>query len=118
MNNTRLVDPRLIGTWQSDAARTLADWNFAADTSDSDRARIEAYFGKQTVRYTAAQITSSLDGARSVCPYRVSRIDGDWVTIVRRVQGRDEIVHLHFVEPDVYSVSVGRNREFFRRTGD
>ncbi len=118
MSDSRLVDSRLLGTWRSDAALTLADWTFADGTSDSDRARIEAYFGKQTVRYTAAQITSMLDGVRTVCPYRVAKIDGDWVTIVRRAQGRDEIVHLHFVEPDVYSVSVGRNREFFRRTGD
>ncbi len=117
MKNSRLVEPRLLGAWQSDASLTLADWTFAPDISDSDRARIEAYFGKQTLRYTAAQITSNMEGVRTVCPYRVATIDGDWVAIVRRTRGRDEIEHLHFVEPGVYSISVGRNREFFRRTG-
>jgi len=117
MKNSRLVDPRLLGTWQSDAPLTLAEWTFASDTSDADRARIEAYFGRQTLRYTAAQISSELEGTRAVCPYRVATIDGDWVAIVRRTQGRDEIQHLHFIEPDVYCVSVGRSREFFRRIG-
>lgn len=112
---SRTVDPRLLATWRSDAALTLAEWTSASDTSASDQARIEAYFGKQTVRYTAAQVISEMEGVRTTCPYRVAKIDGDWVTIVRRSQGRDEIQHLHFIEPDVYCVSVGRNREYFRR---
>ena len=117
MTTPRLADNRLLGTWRSDAALTLAEWTFAPNTSDSDRARIEAYFGKQTLRYTAAQVTSELDGARTTCPYRVSSVDGDWITIVRRVHGRDEIQHLRFIEPDVYCVTAGRNREYFRRVG-
>ncbi len=117
MANARLVDPRLLGTWRSDAPLTLANWTFASDTSDSDRARIEEYFGKTTLRYTAAKITSEFDGARTVCPYRVATIDKDWVAIIRREAGRDEIQHLRFVEPDVYCVSVGRNKEYFRRVG-
>ncbi|MEO8753463.1 MAG: hypothetical protein ABI624_12375 [Casimicrobiaceae bacterium] len=118
MKPTRLVDPRLLGTWRSDAALTLAEWNFSPDTSDADRARIEAYFGRKTLRYTAAQILSDMDGKRTTCPYRVATMDDEWVAIIRREGGRDEIQHLRMVEPDVYCVSVGRNREFYRRVSD
>lgn len=115
MKNSPTPDHRLLGTWRSDAALTLADWSFSTDTSEADRARIEEYFGRMTLRYTAAKIQIEIAGKRTSCPYRIAKEDGDWIVIIRRTGGRDEIQHLRVIEPDVYWVSVGRNREYYRR---
>ncbi|MEO8344643.1 MAG: hypothetical protein ABI607_03010 [Betaproteobacteria bacterium] len=117
MKKSQAPKHRLLGSWRSDAVLTLAEWTFSPDTSESDRARIEEYFGKVTLKYTAAKIQSEFEGKLTSCPYRIAKEDEDWIVIVRRTGGRDEIQHLRVIEPDVYCVSVGRNREFFRRVG-
>ena len=118
MKSPRAPNHRLIGTWRSDAALTLAEWTFSPDTTEADRVKIEEYFGKMTLRYTAAKIHSEIEGKRTICPYRIAKDDEDWIMIVRRTGGRDEIQHLRVMQADVYWVSVGRNREYFRRVGD
>jgi hypothetical protein len=115
MSPPRVVDPRLLGTWRSDAALTLPEWVFAEGTTDAQQSRIRSLFGKFTMRYTAARVFTEFEGDRTVCSYRVVATDPDSVAILRRTEGKNEIQHIHFIESSVYWVSVGRNREFFRR---
>lgn len=115
MSPPRQVDPRLLGVWRSDAALTLAEWVFAEGTTVAQQSRIRSWFGKFRMRYTPARVFTEFESDRTVCPYRVVATDASSVAILRRSEGKNEIQHIHFIEPSVYWVSVGRNREFFRR---
>jgi hypothetical protein len=115
MHSSWLVDPRLLGTWCSDAELTLAEWQFSPGASAMARESLTRSFGKLRMRYTAARVFTEFGTDRTACPYRVVATDESSVAIVRRTEGRNEIQHVHFAEPGVHWVSVGRNREFFRR---
>lgn len=115
MSEPCVIDARLLGTWRSDAALTLAEWGFAAGTSAAQQERIRSLFGKLTMRYTPARVFTEFEGDRTVCPYRVVAMDSESVAILRRTEGRNEIQHIHFQERGVHWVTVGRNREFFCR---
>jgi hypothetical protein len=93
----------------------LAEWAFSAGASPAQQETIRSWFGKLSMRYTPARVFTEFEGDRTVCSYQVVGTDDSSVAIVRRTEGRSEIQHIHFHEPDVYWISVGRNREFFRR---
>ena len=118
MSEPRVIDPRLLGTWKSDKARTLEEWAYAAATTSDEQDRIANWFGKLAMRYTAARVFTNLEGEATQCPYRVVAKDPESVAIVCRTEGRDEIRHIHFIGDNLYWVSVGRNREFFARVVD
>jgi len=115
MSDPRFVEPRLLGTWRSDAPRTLEEWAHSASSKPEERANIEGWFGKLVVRYTRARVFAEFEGNATQCAYRVVAIDPHSVAIVCRTEGRDEIRHIHFVSEDLYWVTLGRNREFFAR---
>lgn len=80
-----------------------------------ERTRVASWFGKLSVRYTAARVFTVFEGDATQCPYRVVASDADSIAIVCRTEGRNEIRHIRFISEDLYWVSVGRNREFFAR---
>ena len=115
MKTTQITDPRLLGKWRSDKLRTLDEWVFSPEASQEDRAKVSTWFGRLTIRYTPARVFTEFESDHTVCAYRVAANDSSSVAIVRRTEGKDEIQHIHFVEPDLYVVPIGRNREYFRR---
>jgi hypothetical protein len=110
-------DPRLLGTWCSDKALTLAEWSFSKKTRAKGRRIISGLFGKFRMRYTPSRIYAELGGHRTVTPYKVVSADPHAVVILRFIEdGATEFQRVHFMGPNLHWVSVGRNREFFRRT--
>jgi hypothetical protein len=112
----RSIDRRLLGTWRSDKKLTVAEWAFPKTVTSKARRAILALFGKFTMRYTATRIYGEFERHRTITPYRVLASDADSVAILRFIEDRKtEIQHVHFVDNNRHWVSVGRNREFFRR---
>jgi hypothetical protein len=109
-------DPRLLGIWRSDKALTLAEWEFSKKASTKGRRTIRGLFGKFRMRYTPTRIYAEFEGHCTITPYKVLATDADSVAILRFIDdGKTEIQHVHFTDPNIHWVSVGRNREFFRR---
>jgi len=105
-------DSRLLGAWRSDRERTVAEWSFK---NEAIRALFERNFGRLLVRYTESLVYTEFDGDTTVCRYRIATIKAESVEIVCETEPDDEVRTLNFVSADVYWVSVGSNREFFRR---
>ena len=73
----------------------LAEWSFSEGATQHERLRIQSWFGKLTLRYTADRVYSDYDGDRTVCPYRIIGADSGSVAILRRTDGENEISHIH-----------------------
>ena len=105
-------DSRLLGSWRSDRERTLAEWSFK---NEAARALFERDFGRLLVRYTESLVHTEFEGDTTVCRYRIAKIKAKSVEIICETEPDDEVRTLNFESADVYWVSVGSNREFFRR---
>ncbi|HRY49511.1 MAG TPA: hypothetical protein P5186_15785 [Candidatus Paceibacterota bacterium] len=112
----RIHDKRLIGTWRSDRRRTMAEWVSVRRLTERRRKKLSDIFGHLTLRFTRSRLHSEFKGTRDTQEYAVLASDSDSVSIVhwdgllkeRRIQ------HLHF-EGRHYWITLGRNREFFRK---
>jgi len=123
-----------LGTWKSDAARTLAEWK-----SLKNLRTLKAVFGKLEISYGRDKVVAALPDQqwKQSRRYKVLGVDEKSVAIVQygkvEVEGRDRywqeglraiekmhskptIGHIHF-EGDHFWVLIGdgKNREFFRR---
>src|SRR5262245_6122208 len=58
----RRTDPRLYGTWKSDADATIAEMRKTRPVTDDQEQKLRMLFGKMKVTYTATTVTSDLDG--------------------------------------------------------
>src|SRR4051794_39595953 len=58
-----LTDDRLIGTWLSDAERTITGMPAGQSEDPKRQAKLRSLFGKLHVTYTATTYTTELDGA-------------------------------------------------------
>src|SRR4051794_34396860 len=56
----RRGDPRLIGTWQSDADATIADLKTARAVTDRQEQAMRKIFGRMKVTYTDKTLTTDL----------------------------------------------------------
>ena len=77
-------------------------------------------FGHLTVCYTRQRIRSEFKGHRDSQRYEVIGTDLDSVAIMSFVDWMDErtIYHIHFEDDRHYWISLGRQREWFRRVAD
>src|SRR6185369_769492 len=57
----RLKDDRLLGTWQSDADRTIAGIREVRPVDDKQEAALRKLFGKLRVTYTQTAYTTELN---------------------------------------------------------
>ena len=114
-----MYDRRLMGTWKSDARRTLREIRTRGDISDDRKRRFKGVFGKLELRYTRTRIHSSFGTDLQTVPYRVLGKDADSVCIEFRSaeDGETHLQHLHFVG-DHYWVGMGSFREWFRKVAD
>lgn len=111
------TDRRLLGTWRSDRRRTLKEWRFRRPLSPVRRKAFLKIFGKLQLTYTRKRMRGVLGDHRFARSYEVLACDSDSVAIryyddVLMQEWR--IAHIHF-EKDHYWVSVGPNREWFKR---
>ena len=126
VRSPRLTDERLIGTWQSDADRTMAGRPDQKPGNEAREAKFRKLFGKLRITYTADTFTSDFDGAIEIAPYEVLGKDASSV-VIRDLDDKpsplDEIFTqskfhvIHFDGPDTYWLDseLGQIREYFRR---
>lgn len=119
VGKARRGDPRLIGTWQSDADATIADLNTTRTVTDQQEQLMRKLFGRLKVTYTDKTLTTDLDGKVETHPYQVVRQEGDSVVVKSwsDLSKKDEEVRIQFVGNDTYWVHVPQAnlRECFRR---
>ena len=112
-----MYDPRLIGTWRSDARRTSHEIAARRDIPAAKKSKLRRLFGKLELRYTRTHCRSQLGTFVRLSPYTVVAKDAFSVALVSvsPVSGK-QICHIHF-ERDYYWVCLdsGRMREFFKR---
>jgi hypothetical protein len=122
-----LTDPRLTGTWRSDAARTVAEWRERRPISDEQAARLSQVFGYLRVTYAGQHVTydfslspfPGVERASTCGRYAVVARDDSSVVIFApgSRSAVPELVHLRFCGPDVYWVHTEESplREYFVR---
>ncbi len=113
---TTLHEPRLLGTWRSDKARTLAHWRHEKELSAAAREHFASLFGKLTLHYSASHITSIFEDCQDSHPYRVLAQDATSVVIqsYHPLLQRDTLQQIFFEADACYMLS-GYNVEFFMR---
>src|SRR6267378_4006604 len=110
-------DPRLIGSWRSDAHKTSLEIAARRDITAAKKKKLLRFFGKLELRYTPTRCYSSLNGQISVNSYRVVAKDSSSVALLvsKPIVGQ-QIVHIHFERNHYWIVlGSGRMREFFKR---
>jgi|GEM_PF-1483290 len=113
----RLIEKRLLGSWQSDKERTVTRWKYQKDAGEEKREKFEIIFGKLKLRFSATHIYSEYEGLKEVIPYSVLAQDENSVVIAQHRENSLSLEHIHF-EQDFYYVLSGYNVEFFRRVLD
>jgi hypothetical protein len=122
----RMTDDRLIGTWQSDADRTIAGIRERTPVDDKQEAVLRKLFGKMRVTYTPTTYTTELDGTTASYTYEVLGKDKQSVVIhevgrkpspLDGVVALSEFAVIHFDGPDSYWLytQIGGIREYFKR---
>jgi len=116
-SQTRKTHRRLLGTWRSDRRRTLKDWVWPPRTSAKARKRWAAIFGHLLLRYTRTRVYSDYQGTESTQEYAILGSDADSVAIKTydSLLEEDRIYHIHFEGERHYWITLGRQREWFRR---
>jgi hypothetical protein len=114
---TPKTDSRLLGTWQSDRPATIKEWHFPKKITPKLRRWFLNIFGDLSVTYTRTRIRGVFREYRYVQRYELLGVDGDSVAIRYEDLLLDSwcIQHIHFEGADRYWVSVGCNREWFKR---
>jgi hypothetical protein len=112
-------DPRLIGTWQSDADATIAELRKARPVTDEQEQGMRKLFGRMKITYAATTFTTDLDGTVETHPYQVVSKDAESVVVKFRfsLTNKDELFRIRFVGADTYWVDVEQFKlsECFRR---
>ncbi|WP_162097391.1 hypothetical protein [Gemmata obscuriglobus] len=123
---TRMTDDRLLGTWQSDADRTVAGIRERKPVDDKQEAALRTLFGKLRVTYTATALTTDLNGQAETDRYAVLGKDKHSV-VIREIKDKpspldgvmelSEFTIIQFDGPDAYWVTtqIGGIREYFKR---
>lgn len=122
----RIMDDRLIGTWQSDADRTVAGIRERKPVDEKQEAALRTLFGKMRVTYTPTALTIDLDGKPETCRYAVLGKDKHSV-VIREIKEKpspldgvmelSEFTTIQFEGPDSYWLytQIGGIREYFKR---
>ena len=110
-----MYEPRLIGTWRSDAKKTAREIHARNDIPLSKKSKLKKLMGKLELRYTRNRCYAKLGD--EITPMRFSVVARDETSVaivtVGPILGR-EIVHIHF-EDKYYWVCLGNIREYFKK---
>lgn len=112
-----MTDSRLIGTWRSDAPRTLQEIAARRDIPTLQRRKLARFFGKLELRYTQSKCYSRTGADVLASGYLVLAKDASSVAILssNSIAG-EQIHHIHFEGSHFWIfVGSGKVREFFRR---
>src|SRR5258706_9411560 len=94
-NCLRMYDPRLIGTWRSDARKTFREIAARRDIPASKKSKLRRLFGKLELRYTRTHCHARLGSFVSVTRYTVVAKDSFSVAIVSHspIAGKTDFSH-------------------------
>jgi hypothetical protein len=115
-----MQDPRIWGTWRSDAGRTAREIAAWKDIPAHRSKKLITLFGKLEPRYTRTRCYATLNGQTEVLRYKVVAKDSGSVALVSDdpIGGRPVASHVHFDGPHFWiNIGNGRLREFFKRQG-
>lgn len=122
----RVTDERLLGTWQSDADRTLAEIRERNPAADIQEVYYRKLFGKLRVTYTPTTYTTELEETTETHKYEVLGKDKHSV-VIRDIKDRpspldgilelSEFTVIQFDGPDTYWLysQTGGLVEYFKR---
>jgi hypothetical protein len=119
----RQTDVRLIGSWQSDADRTIAGMRERRPADEKQEAALRRLFGKLRVTYAATAYTAELEGVTEATRYEVLGRDKMSV-VIREFETNPlpiEVTQfsvIHFDGADsywLYSINRGRSGVFQAR---
>src|SRR5262249_35101989 len=116
-------DPRLIGTWQSNADATIAEQRKVRPITESQEVALRKLFGKVKITYTDKTLTTEFDGVSTTMSYEVVKKNSDSVVIKSRsdVTNQDQELTITFVGPDTYVLEIKSElvqyplKEYFKR---
>jgi hypothetical protein len=118
--SNRLVDDRLLGTWQSDRERTMEGFKRGRSLTEKQEAMFANMLGKLKITYSRTTFTTELDGVVETQRYEV--LGKDERTVVLRELDRKPpqdifpaFSLIEFDGPDSYCVQTGNFREYFKR---
>lgn len=104
------LDRRLLGTWRSDRRKTMSEWVWPRTMKLDRRKWFAGLFGHLHVHYMPQSFVWTLKEHRERVPYEVLASDEHSVAILSGGQIRQ----INF-EGNHYWISLGRNREWFKR---
>ncbi|HEX4591976.1 MAG TPA: hypothetical protein VH120_18725 [Gemmataceae bacterium] len=112
-------DPRLIGTWQSDADATIAEMRKAKVVTEQQEKALRKLFGRMKITYSPTTFTTELDGVLETRPYQVLSRDRESVVLKEwsSLTNKEEQYRIRFIDRDTYWVDVEQFKlsECFRR---
>lgn len=111
--NTRQIDHRLIGTWQSDADRTIALILGPPPYDDEAKrkeAKLRTLYGKMRITFTTTTWSSELDGNVDSGKYEV--LGKDKVSVVIR-HTRTQPDPLDFLELSSFRIVCFEGKDFY-----
>jgi len=112
-----MTDKRLLGTWQSDRARTLKELRYRPGMTAKQRKVFRGLFGHLRLSYGRKYVRGVLKDYHFTDLYEVIASDEDSVVtrVYSKVLEQWTLYHIHFVDEDHYWISIGFNREWFKR---
>jgi hypothetical protein len=98
------TEPRLIGTWQSDADATIAELRRTQSISGQQEQELRKHAFKTKVTYSDKMIATELNGVVETQPYQIVSQEADAVVLKTYFDARrqDEEVRIRFVGTDTY----------------
>jgi hypothetical protein len=119
IQRVRMADGRLLGTWRSDADRTVAEWRERRPMTDDQAADLAAVIRPARVTWGRRTYSVDVGGRREEHPYRVVARDGRSVVIrtYDPLEEREVFATIHFTDADSYWVHAESvpMRDYFRR---
>jgi len=107
---------RLLGTWRSNAERTLAYWQFKEGITPVARERMASWFGKLIIKFTRTSVATEFEGAHFNSRYRVLAETATSVTVEYANDSKREVETIYLGEGFIFKrVGSGANFEYFSR---
>jgi hypothetical protein len=112
-----MIDKRLLGTWKSDKAKTLAEMRLRRDFKSKQLKVLAPMLGKLEVRYTRTKCHVKLGKYRDSRQYTVLGKDSEGVAILSgsSLCGEDQITHIRFDGRHYWITVRGCYREWFKK---
>jgi hypothetical protein len=114
----QLREPRLEGTWRSDAEATISEWHKNRPLNENQEKLSNKTFGKMRITYKGHNYTRELDGAVTPGPFRVLK-RGKKLVVIKAggLLFKNQVFKIRFQDDDTYWVFLDQTDtwECFRR---